>query len=107
VSFFRSSLCLAIVSLFVLTGYAHGVLGDCCEHDQPQQAPSATTAPGQEVPQQSDDCQCWCHQVISHFTVDPVRVAAEALVPITLKMHPDEFPPDAVPVGIEVPPQLA
>jgi hypothetical protein len=106
VSLLRSSLFIAIVSLFVLTGYAHGVVGDCCAHEK-QQTQSARTAPGKDSPQESDDCQCLCHQVISHFTGDPVPVAAGTLVPMTRKMHPDEFPPDAVPVGIDVPPQLA
>ena len=105
--FLRSNLFIAIVSLFVLTGYAHGVFGDCCTNEKQQQTQSAKAAPGKKAPQKSDDCQCLCHQVISHLTVEPVRAGAGALLPMTLKMHPDEFPPDAVPLGIEVPPQLA
>jgi hypothetical protein len=106
VSLLRSSLFIAIVSLFVLTGFAHGVFGDCCEHDK-QQTQSAKTAPDKKAPQKSDDCRCLCHQVISHLTVDPVRVVAGELVPMALRMHANEFPPDAVPLGIDVPPQLA
>ena len=103
--FHRSNLFIAIVSLFVLTGYAHGVFGDCCAEEKQTQC--AKTVPGEKEPGKSHDCQCLCHQVISHLTAEPVRAAAGALVPMTLKMHPDEFPPDAVPLGIDYPPQLA
>lgn len=106
-SFLRSSLVVLIVSLLVITGYAHGVFGDCCAHEKQQQTQSAKTAPGKNAPQKSDDCQCLCHQVVSHLGVDPVRAVARVLIPMTLKMHPDGFPPDAVAFGVEVPPRLA
>lgn len=103
----RSSLFIAIVSLFILTGYAHGVFGVCCGHEKQEQTQSAKTAPAKETPHKTGECQCLCHQVISHLTAEPVRVAAGAIMPMVLKMHPDEFPPDAVPLGIDYPPQLA
>lgn len=106
-SFLRSNLILLIVSLFVLTGYVHGILGDCCGHDKQRQTQSTKTAPGKKAPQKSDNCQCLCHQVISHGNFEPVRAVAGALVAMAVRMLLDEIPPDAVPVGIDYPPQLA
>ena len=98
----RSNLFIAIVSLFVLTGYAQDVFGECCAHDKQEQTQHGKTTPGK-----ADDCQCLCHQIISHWNVEPVRVAAAVLVTAEFVAHPDEFPPDAVPLGIDYPPQLA
>ena len=77
-------------------------IGDCCTHHVEAEMDHGGKAAGK-----SDDCQCLCHQVISHLTGAPVRAVVGALVPMMLTMAPDEFPPDAVPIGIEVPPQLA
>ena len=98
----RSSLFIAIVSLFVLTGYARDVFGECRAHHA-----EARTEHGGKTSGKPDDCQCLCHQIISPLTPEPVGAVAAVQLPETFLAHPDEFPPDAVPRGIDVPPQLA
>ena len=106
-SFLRFNLFIAIVSLFVLTGYGFDLFGDCCAWEKQVQTQSGKTAPDEKAPGKSDDCQCVCHQIISHSGVEPVRVAAVLIVTVEFVAHPDEFPPDTVPLGIDYPPQLA
>ena len=101
-SFLRSNLFIAIVSLFVLTGYGLEVFGECCSHREPQgQAEHHEKAPGN-----GDNCQCLCHQTISPISTAPLVVAAAVFTLGNLVAHADEFPPDAVPLGIEHPPQI-
>ena len=107
VRFLRSNLFIAIVSLFVLTGYGFDLFGDCCAREKQVQAQSGKTEPDKKAPGKADDCQCICHQIISHSSEEPVRVVAVLIVTAEFVAHPDEFPPDAVPLGIDYPPQLA
>ena len=102
-SFLRSSLFIAIVSLLVLTGYGLDALGDCCAHHEPQ----GSAEHGENAPGTGDDCQCLCHQAISPFAVESVRLADRVFMPATFLALAEEFPPDAVPLGIDHPPQLA
>ena len=106
-SFLRSSLCIAIVSLFVLTGYAWDVLDYCCEHENQVQVDHAKHHSGKKAPEQKNDCKCICHQVFSGSEVESVRVAPRVQTPMDFIGHAEEFPPDAVPPGIDYPPQLA
>ena len=103
----RSSLFIAIVSLFVLTGYGFDLFGDCCSHHQQSPVEHGKSVPDEQTPVKDDGCQCICHQIISPLTTEPVRVADAGFTPASFVAHPDEFPPDAVPVGIDYPPQLA
>ena len=86
----RSNLFIAIVSLFVLTGYGYDLFGDCCAGEKQVQTQSGKTAPRKKAPGKSDDCQCVCHQIISHSGVEPVRVAAVLIVTVEFVAHPDE-----------------
>ncbi len=106
-SLLRSSLFAAIVSLLVLTGYASDVLDYCCESEKQEQVNHGEGHSGKTAPVKSDDCKCLCHQVFTSHSVEPVRLAPQSLSPVDLVMHADEFPPDAVPLGIDYPPQLA
>ena len=103
----RSSLFIAIVSLFVLAGYGFDLLGDCCEQPKQVQVESGKAAPSKQAPTQGNDCKCICHQIVSPLTTEPLRVSDGVFVIADLVAHADEFPPDAVPIGIEYPPQLA
>lgn len=103
----RSSLFIAIVSLFVLTGYGFDLFGDCCSHPEQAQVEHGNSAPKGQPSGSEDGCQCICHQVITLLSLDPVRVADADAVSTDLVAHADEFPPDAVPLGIDYPPQLA
>ncbi len=104
---FRSSLFIAIVSLLVLTGYGFDLFGECCTHDVQGQAEHGKSSPNEQAPGGGDGCQCICHQIITPLTPEPLRVADAVLVASDFVAHADEFPPDAVPRGIDYPPQLA
>ena len=104
---FRSSLFIAIVSLLVLMGYGFDLFGDCCGHREPGQAEHGKSAPNDQTPGGGDSCQCICHQIVTPLTPEPLRVADVAFVPSSFVAHADECPPDAVPRGIDDPPQLA
>ena len=104
---FRSSLFIAIVSLLVLTGYGFDLFGDCCGHREPGQAEHGKSAPNDQTPGSGDGCQCVCHQIITPLMSEPLRIVDAVLVASDFVAHADEFPPDAVPRGIDYPPQLA
>jgi hypothetical protein len=106
-SFLRSYLFVAIFSLLVLTGYGNNVFGDCCANQKLQQTHCAKTESHEKAPCDADGCQCLCHQAISHITAEPVCVAAAVLLPVSFTAYADEFPLDAVPIGIDHPPQLS
>ena len=105
----RSHLFIAIVSLLVLTGYGFDLFDDCCARQEQAQTEHGKPAPKNQTPGNSNGngCQCICHQVITPLSTEPIRVADMAFVPAGFVAHPDEFPPDAVPLGIDYPPQLA
>lgn len=103
----RSSFYIAIVSLFVLTGYGSDLFGDCGAHHGHDPAEHHEPAPQDETPGGGDGCQCICHMPATPLTPDPVAVAAAVFVETDFAALRDEFPPDAVPLGIEYPPQLA
>ena len=103
----RSNLIIAIVSLFVLTGFASDVLDFCCEAEKQELTSHATDQSDKSAPVKSDDCQCLCHQFFTSHAVEPLRVVPTVLTPADFVAHADEFPPDAAPLGIDYPPQLA
>ena len=105
--FLRSNLIIAIVSLFVLTGYGFDLFGDCCSHPEQAQVEHGNSGPKGQPSGSGDGCQCVCHQVIIPLSLDPMRVAFADVVSTDFVAHADEFPPDAVPLGIDYPPQLA
>lgn len=87
-------------------GYGADLLGDCCSHREQTQVEHGKAAPHKQAPSKEDGCQCVCHQLATPMTVEPVRVSglpveADAFV------SSNEVPPDAEPIGIEYPPQLA
>ena len=106
-SFLRSSLFIAIVSVLVLTGYACDVLDYDCESEKQEQTMPDGAPSGKDVPAEKDDCQCLCHQIFTAQSAAPVRIASGIPGVADYLVQPDEFPPDAVPLGIEYPPQLA
>jgi hypothetical protein len=98
---FRSSLFVAIVSLFVLTGYAGAVMDQCCTNEKQELVSHDNSAPSND-----DGCQCLCHKILTNAL--PKTVGLPVLAP-TFQVYflSDEFPPDAVSKGIDHPPQLA
>jgi hypothetical protein len=107
VSRLRSSLFVAIISLLVLTGYGFDLFGDCCSHPPQSQEEHGNSAPDHQTPGSDEGCQCICHQIATPVAIDPVRVAVAWLGGSDFIVAPNEIPPDAVPLGIEYPPQLA
>jgi hypothetical protein len=105
--FLRSILFAAFVSLLVVTGYGVGLLDNCCHHLEVSQAGCDSSAPDQKAPGQTNDCHCLCHEILSPVTTEPVRATGALLVLLDFVTHADEYPPDAVPRGIDYPPQLA
>ena len=100
--FLRSSLFLSIISLLLLTGYASEIFCDCHGgHSQEM------TEHGDSTPATGDDCQCVCHQMISDVFAAPMQLRKLLSATLDAVPHTDQFPPDAVPLGIEYPPQRA
>ena len=106
-SFFRSNLVIAIVSLFVLTGYSCDVLDYGCEWQKQEKTAQGKPSSGKNAPAKNDDSQCLCHQIYIAHVAQPLRVVPAILTPADFVAHADEFPPDAVPLGIDYPPQIA
>jgi len=107
VSFLRSSLLAIIVSLLALTAYGFDMFGDCCGHRQQVQSEHCKTPADNTAPCKDDNCQCVCHGIISPFDGGLLRATDVAFVITELVRHADEIPPDAVPLGIDHPPQLS
>lgn len=103
----RSNLFIAIVSLFVLTGYGVDLFGGCCSHQEQAQVERGKAAPKNPSPENSNGCQCLCHQITIPLTPEPVRLVHAVFVETDFAAQRDEFPPDAVPLSIDYPPQLA
>jgi hypothetical protein len=100
--FLRSSLLISLVSLLVLSGYASELFCNC--HDEHRQE---MTEHGKSGPAKGDDCKCICHQAVSNVSSAPMQTGAMHCTVQAVVRHVDEFPPDAVPLGIDHPPQLA
>ena len=103
----RSNLFIAIVSLLVLTGYGFDLFDVCCARQEQRQVEHGKAAPKNQTPGNSNGCQCICHQITTPLTPEPVRLVHAVFVPADFVAHPDEFPPYAVPLDIDYPPQLA
>lgn len=105
--FLRSNLFIAIVSLLVVTGYGFDLFGECCADERHEYVEHGKSAPNDQAPGGNDGCQCICHQVVPPISLEPVQMAVAVFVAADFVAHADEFPPDAVPLGIDYPPQLA
>lgn len=105
-SCFRSKLFLVIVSLFVLTGYGCELFGECCSHEPSTQIEQGHTGPAKDS-EKDHGCQCVCHQAVTPLAFEPVGLTDTLPLANDLLVLPNEIPPDAVPLGIEYPPQLS
>ena len=107
----RSSFFIAIVSLWVLSGYGIALLGDCCDHHRDaqgqQEVENENSAPDDQHDGDGDGCQCICHTVTTVLTLEPVWATDAAFVETDFVAPRDDTPPDAMPRGIDYPPQLA
>ena len=100
--FLRSKILIVIASVCILAGYAHAVIDRCCDDRQTECA-----GHGKSAPVEDDGCQCLCHKIFSDDSPTPARVPVVAVVLQPVRWPAAEFPPDAVPLGIDYPPQLA
>lgn len=106
--FLRSSLFVAIVSLFVATGYGRDVLDYHCHDGRPEQSHTEEgDHHGEKAGDDGGGCQCLCHQMFTTHAAEAVRVGCVAVVSTEFVGSAVEFPPEALPVGIDHPPQLA
>ena len=91
-SLLRSKLFIALVSLFVFTGFAHELLGDCCAE------PGAV--------EQTHDCPCLCHSALAPVTCEPPCLPMASHIVVEAFQPGDLFAPQADPRAIDHPPQL-
>jgi len=89
-----------------MMGYASDAFDYCCQQEQVQLS-FGDAAPGHSGPGESHDCQCLCHQLFSSHPTDGLRIGMGILEAADQLQVADEFPPDAMPLGIDYPPQLA
>lgn len=106
-SIFPSSLFIAIVSVLVLTGYVSDVFDYDCSAEKKEQVAQGKTPSDKDAPHEKSACQCLCHQIFSAQVAVPVRIACGNFVTENYSFPADQFPADAVPLGIEHPPQIA
>ena len=105
-NFFRTRLFAAIVALLVLGGFSHDVWGRIVDHDHEMTAPAHSNGePASEGDQGAG------HHATSHshaltvvFNDEPCFHGGVLCGLIRVR---EDSPPDAVPRGIDVPPQLA
>jgi hypothetical protein len=98
-----------LLTLIVLTPPISGQGVACADEcgDARQQTVIQHENGGGMVPSElPHDCKCVCHHPASLVADNPVEFSCATPEPLMLSGHPDEFPPDAVPVGIDHPPQL-
>ena len=95
-----------LVALFVLTSYGWSLSGQCCADEGRVAALQVTVAGAEQSPAADDGCQCVCHQILSQPFTEPVKAVGLAMRSERAPAVVDEVPPDAMPLGIEYPPQL-
>lgn len=105
-AFLRSSLLLTLVCLFVLTGYSAQAFGVCCERGDGEPAQHAEAASTKQLPADTHDCQCVCHQILADSTHKPLHVIGASILSVESLTCGNQYPPDALPLGIDYPPQL-
>jgi hypothetical protein len=107
VAFLRSSLFALLVCLFVLTGYSAQAFELCCARTGREQTQQTKASAMQSIPDDAHDCQCPCHQVLVDPISKPLQVIGASIVSVESLISGNQFPPDALPLGIEYPPQLS
>jgi len=96
-----------LIALFVAASYGWNLSGQCCLGEQGLQTAQIEGTHSEGSPAQDDGCQCVCHQIVIPGAVEIVKVAGLVLVSEDSQAVTDEVAPDAVPLGIEYPPQVA
>lgn len=94
------------MALLFLGVIAERAFGDCAPVSAQKVSESGI---GHSKPAHSDDehaCHCVCHHA---FVSEHVRLKVTAAKLLVFLFEPDrvDFPPDAIPLGIDHPPQLA
>ena len=102
----RSSLLLAFVYLFVLTGYSAQAFGLCCERGTGERTQQAEASSQKQAPADSHDCLCICHQIVADPAQKPLPIIAASVLSVETLTCGNQYPPDALPLGIDYPPQL-
>ena len=95
------------MSCLLLAGYGFDLLGECCEQVKQTQVEGGKLTPTNQNSAEGQDCQCVCHHAVPPISMSPSDLVFGAFVVGEAFPLLDEIPPDAVPFGIEYPPQLA
>jgi hypothetical protein len=101
--FFRSRILCTLVALFFLGMIAERAFGHCAP-DPAKQA--IETEHGESAQSGEHPCECVCHN--EFVSEGPGQgVGAVASIDFFLVSDRADFPPDAIPFGIDHPPQIA
>ena len=106
VALLRSTFILAFVGLFVLTGFTLQAFGMCCQESGGEQVQHVKSSPEQQLPGDTHDCQCLCHQIFADVGGVVVAVSAANHGSAEYLSCGNQYPPDSLPLGIDYPPQL-
>lgn len=107
----RTPLILAILAALVLCGYTANV-ADCYLTANTTESQHAACGDHHESEGSSESnacqtaCQCVCHSGYALEPVFQVQVSTEAAAIGAYALPTGQFPPDAVPLGIDYPPQI-
>ena len=91
-----------MIGALLCTGYS-AFEGSCCEHE------TTMVSHDSGVPSHEDDhgCQCVCHQTLVADHALLRQLVARTSDAEVVFAEVADLPPDAVPLGIEHPPQIA
>ncbi|MDQ3621820.1 MAG: hypothetical protein M3463_04925 [Verrucomicrobiota bacterium] len=99
----RSRIFSILVVALLFAGYSEFVLG-CCDHEPA----AAVSEPGEPSHSHSDEqgCHCVCHQTFVNDLTSPALIGRLLEAELVFAELAD-VPPDAIPLGIDHPPQIA
>ena len=108
-SLFRISVLLALVAVLALGGYAVGQV-ECCHSEKTSHGEKTSQGESHHDSTNAtadDGCRCVCHVGDIFHPTAPLSVGQKLISVTVYSLHWGAFPPDAVPLGIDYPPQLA
>lgn len=100
--FLRSRFFSILIAALVLVGYSEVVRG-FCSHE----CAEAEVSEAGEGHSDDQDCQCVCHQSFPHERSAPPALVGRLFEADLVFAEIADSPPDAVPLGIDHPPQIA
>ncbi len=106
----RSRLFAILIAALVLAGFGVSLFGSCDDEKQVVVA-AAGSGGGEPAPSSSHSgdhtCACLCHQILVIEQLNAPAVAGAVSDAVLVFAELADIPPDAIPLGIDHPPQLA